>query len=202
MKDSQLSLFFLGFFFSAASVTCEEISNPDPAKLVQDAFNYLRGKYSVSVVDMTIHRPFWERKVSIKAWTKGEKESLFTIFPPAKDKGNGTLKKGEKMWIYNPRINRVIKLPPFMMSQAWMGSDFSNNYLAKSDTLYTVSGGDKNCYGFLEFYYSGVGSHEYTRIYFDPDIYERMAAGDIHSMGSKYLSAHMNIELHPFSMHI
>ncbi len=39
------------------------------------------------------------------------------------------------MWTYNPKVNRVIKLPPSMMSQAWMGSDFSNNDLAKSDSV-------------------------------------------------------------------
>jgi outer membrane lipoprotein-sorting protein len=41
------------------------------------------------------------------------------------------------MWLYNPKINRVIKVPPSMMSQSWMGSDFSNNDLAKSDSLLT-----------------------------------------------------------------
>jgi outer membrane lipoprotein-sorting protein len=39
------------------------------------------------------------------------------------------------MWIYNPKVNRVIKLPPSMMAQSWMGSDFSNNDLAKTDSL-------------------------------------------------------------------
>lgn len=39
------------------------------------------------------------------------------------------------MWTYNPKVNRVIKIPPSMMSQAWMGSDFSNDDLAKSDTI-------------------------------------------------------------------
>ncbi|MCP4579468.1 MAG: outer membrane lipoprotein-sorting protein, partial [Deltaproteobacteria bacterium] len=92
-------------------------------------------KASVSIVEMTIHRPTWERKTTLKAWTLGEKDSLFTIIAPPKDNGNGTLKKGREMWMYNPKVNRVIKLPPSMMSQAWMGSDFSNNDLAKSDTL-------------------------------------------------------------------
>ena len=104
-------------------------------ELVESAFNYMRDKASVSQVDMTIHRADWQRVVTVKAWTLGEKDSLFTIISPAKDKGNGTLKKGREMWIYNPKINRVIKIPPSMMSQAWMGSDFSNNDLAKSDTL-------------------------------------------------------------------
>jgi len=103
--------------------------------LVRDAVNYYRGTASFSVVDMTIHRPGWERTLTIKAWTRGEKDSLFTIIAPPKDNGNGTLKKGKEMWIFNPRVNRVIKLPPSMMSQSWMGSDFSNNDLAKSDSI-------------------------------------------------------------------
>jgi len=73
--------------------------------------------------------------MTIKAWTRGQKDSLFTIIAPPKDKGNGTLKRGREMWTYNPKVNRVIKLPPSMMSQAWMGSDFSNNDLAKSDSI-------------------------------------------------------------------
>ena len=107
----------------------------DARAIVKEGFNYMRGKSSFAVVDMTIHRPNWERKMTIEAWTKGLKNSLFRIIAPAKDKDNGTLKRGREMWMYNPKINRVIKLPPSMMSQAWMGSDFSNNDLSKTDTL-------------------------------------------------------------------
>jgi len=107
----------------------------DARAIVKEGFNYMRGKSSFSVVDMTIYRPNWERKMTIEAWTKGLKNSLFRIIAPARDKDNGTLKKGREMWMYNPKINRVIKLPPSMMSQAWMGSDFSNNDLSKTDTL-------------------------------------------------------------------
>jgi len=73
--------------------------------------------------------------MTIKAWTRGQDKSLIKIIAPAKDKGNGTLKKGREMWIFNPKVNRVIKIPPSMMSQAWMGSDFSNNDLAKTDSI-------------------------------------------------------------------
>jgi outer membrane lipoprotein-sorting protein len=105
--------------------------------LVEDSFNYMRGKCSVSTVIMTIHRPAWERKMTIKAWTRGQKDSLFYIDSPPKDHGNGTLKRGREMWMYNPKVNRIIKVPPSMMSQSWMGSDFSNNDLSKSDSLLT-----------------------------------------------------------------
>lgn len=107
----------------------------DGARIVRESFNYMRGKSSASTVEMTIHRPDWERRMTIRGWTKGEKDSIFRITAPPRDSGNGSLKKGSEMWTYNPKINRVIKLPPSMMSQSWMGSDFSNNDLAKSDSL-------------------------------------------------------------------
>jgi len=107
----------------------------DAQTLIKAAVEYYRGKASVATVEMIIHRPNWERKMTMKAWTKGQKNSLFTIIAPPKDRGNGTLKRGREMWTYNPKVNRVIKLPPSMMSQSWMGSDFSNNDLAKSDSI-------------------------------------------------------------------
>ncbi len=112
-----------------------QAQTPDAGKLVTAAFDYWRGTASISTVKMTIHRPDWERSMTLKAWTRGEKESIFFIIEPAKDQGNGTLLKDDQMWTFNPKINQVIKLPPSMMSQEWMGSDYSNNDLAKSDTL-------------------------------------------------------------------
>ncbi len=117
----------------------------DAESLVRGNFDYMRDKASVATVEMTVHRPDWERITVIKAWTRGEKESLFTVLSPPKDRGNGTLKLGRTMWMFNPKVNRVIKLPPSMMSQSWMGSDFSNNDLAKSDSIindydHTISG--------------------------------------------------------------
>lgn len=104
-------------------------------ELIRGNLNYMRGKTSVSTVTMTVHRPAWQRVSRIKVWTRGEKDSLFTIMAPPKDKGNGTLKLDKNMWMFNPKVNRVIQLPPSMMARAWMGSDFSNNDLAKSDSV-------------------------------------------------------------------
>jgi len=105
------------------------------SEIIRSAWDQFRGQASSSTVVMTIHRPSWERTMSMKGWTKGESMSLIRILTPSKDKGNGTLKKGTGMWTYNPKINRVIKLPPSMMARSWMGSDFSNNDLAKSDSI-------------------------------------------------------------------
>ena len=116
-------------------LTAPPSSAQDAYGIVDAAVRYYRGKSSVCVIDMKIARPGWSREMSIRAWTKGQKDSLFTIIAPPKDEGNGTLKKGREMSTYNPKVNRVIKLPPSMMSQSWMGSDFSNEDLAKSDSI-------------------------------------------------------------------
>jgi outer membrane lipoprotein-sorting protein len=127
----------------------------DADKIVTAGFNYWRGKASVGTVKMLIHREDWQRSMTIKAWTRGQKDSLFYIAAPPKDYGNGTLKKGREMWIYNPKVNRVVKVPPSMMSQSWMGSDFSNNDLAKSDSL------------LLDYHHSIIGTetHEGKTVY-------------------------------------
>ena len=71
----------------------------------------------------------------MKSWTRGEKDALVRFEEPAKDAGSATLKVGDDMWIYTPRLSRVIKLPFSMMAQSWMGSDLSYNDLARSDEL-------------------------------------------------------------------
>jgi outer membrane lipoprotein-sorting protein len=133
--------------FTTLYVLTSEAFSQDGQAVVEASFDYFRGKTSIALVDMTIHRPDWERTMRIKAWTKGQDESLVRIISPPKDEGNGTLKKGKAMWMYNPKVNRIIKVPPSMMSQSWMGSDFSNNDLAKSDSIikdyvHTITGMD------------------------------------------------------------
>ncbi len=131
-----IAYFLLSLALAPASAFAQNADSPsDASAIVKRAVDYYRGEASVSRMDMIIHRPEWERTVTIKAWTRGQKDSLFHITAPPKDKGNGTLKKGREMWTFNPKVNRVIKLPPSMMSQSWMGSDFSNDDLAKSDAI-------------------------------------------------------------------
>lgn len=127
------TLFFIGLLLPAGAAWTAD--GPDPAAIIEAGFNHYRGMASESDVEMVIHRPTWQRRMRMVAWTKGTDKSLIRISEPAKDEGNGTLKNGNEMWTYNPKVNRVIKLPPALMSQSWMGSDFSNNDLAKSDSI-------------------------------------------------------------------
>ena len=104
-------------------------------ELVRQAWDNVRGKSSYAEVTMTIHRPDWERSMSMKAWTKGQDDSLVRVTEPRKDAGNGTLTLDEKMWTFSPKINRVIKVPSSMMNQSWMGSDFSNKDISRNDDI-------------------------------------------------------------------
>jgi len=108
---------------------------PDATTVVREAVNHWRGVASVSVMTMVIHRPQWQRSVTMRAWTKGDEKSLVRVLEPAKDRGNGTLADDNNMWSYSPKVNRVIKVPSSMMGQSWMGSDFSNQDIARADDI-------------------------------------------------------------------
>jgi len=107
----------------------------DATTIVKDAINHWRGLASDSVMTMVIHRPDWERTMTMRAWTKGDDRSLVRVLEPKKDRGNGTLTDDNSMWSYSPKVNRVIKIPSSMMGQSWMGSDFSNKDVARADDI-------------------------------------------------------------------
>jgi outer membrane lipoprotein-sorting protein len=107
----------------------------DATTIVKDAINHWRGLSSDGVMTMVIHRPDWERTVTMRVWTKGDDRSLVRVLEPKKDRGNGTLINDDSMWTYSPKVNRVIKIPSSMMGQGWMGSDFSNKDVARTDDI-------------------------------------------------------------------
>jgi outer membrane lipoprotein-sorting protein len=107
----------------------------DAAEIVRATIDNWRGQSSYGEMSMTIHRPSWERTMSMRAWTEGSKKSLVRITAPKKDAGNGTLMVDNNMWSYAPKVNRVIKVPSSMMGQSWMGSDFSNKDVSRADDI-------------------------------------------------------------------
>jgi outer membrane lipoprotein-sorting protein len=107
----------------------------DATAIVQEAVNHWRGLSSDGVMTMVIHRPDWERSMTMRAWTKGDDRSLVRVLEPKKDRGNGTLTDDNSMWSFSPKVNRVIKIPSSMMGQSWMGSDFSNKDIARADDI-------------------------------------------------------------------
>jgi outer membrane lipoprotein-sorting protein len=107
----------------------------DATQIVRDAIDHWRGLSSYTEMSMVIHRPDWERSMTMRAWTKGDERALVRVVEPRKDRGNGTLTDEDSMWTFSPKINRVIKVPSSMMGQSWMGSDFSNKDVARADDI-------------------------------------------------------------------
>jgi outer membrane lipoprotein-sorting protein len=120
---------------SAVTAAAASPPEPDATQIVQDAVNHWRGLSSDSVITMVIHRPDWERSMTMRAWTKGDEQTLVRVLEPRKDRGNGTLTDDDNMWTFSPKVNRVIKIPSSMMGQSWMGSDFSNKDVARADDI-------------------------------------------------------------------
>ncbi len=108
---------------------------PTADDIIRKAIDHYRGVTSYSEMTMIIHRPDWERSMTMRAWTEGDKHTLVRVIEPRKDAGNGTLTVDGNMWTYTPKINRVVKIPSSMMSQNWMGSDFSNKDISKDTAI-------------------------------------------------------------------
>ncbi|MCR9939250.1 outer membrane lipoprotein-sorting protein [Vibrio antiquarius] len=103
--------------------------------IVQKSDQAMRGKSSYSEATMKIVRPDWSRSMIMKSWTKGTELSLVLVTAPAKDKGSASLKRHREMWNWVPSIERVIKIAPSMLSQSWMGSDFTNDDLINQSSI-------------------------------------------------------------------
>ena len=123
------AVLLLLFFGSAA------YAEKSATQIIKDAIDKYRGETSYSEMEMVIHRPDWERTMGMKAWTEGLDKSLVRTTAPKKDAGSGNLLIDDNMWSYTPKINRVIKIPSSMSNQSWMGSDFSNNDIARADDI-------------------------------------------------------------------
>ena len=104
-------------------------------QIITKADNLQRGESNEGEMSMTIVRPKWERTISMKVWSLGRDFSMTYIISPAKDKGQVFLKRKNEMWNWVPTINRMIKIPPSMMSQGWMGSDYSNDDILKESSI-------------------------------------------------------------------
>lgn len=110
--------------------------NLTPKEIIRKADEKFNGeKTGTAIMTMTIVRPTWERSIEFKNWTSGREYALTLITSPAKDKGQSFLKRQQEMWSWNPTISRLIKLPPSMMSQGWMGSDYTNDDILKESSV-------------------------------------------------------------------
>ena len=111
-------------------------ASPDRARKLLDRVDDLwRGRTSQAKLQMHVKTKYYERKLAMKAWSKGKDQSLVRILSPRREKGMATLKNGKQIYTWLPRTARVIRLSGAMMGSAWMGSHFSNDDLVKESRM-------------------------------------------------------------------
>ncbi len=108
---------------------------PAPREVVVRALATLWGRTMQAEVEMTITAPGWSRTLALQTWMLRPTRSLLRVKAPAKDAGITSLRIGAEMWNYIPAIERTIKIPPSLMLQPWLGSDFTNDDLVKESSL-------------------------------------------------------------------
>ncbi|SFU36668.1 outer membrane lipoprotein-sorting protein [Pseudoduganella namucuonensis] len=113
------------------------LAAPSASEIVEHYETTIWGKTLRAVFEMTLVTPSWSRTLTMNVTMDRPTKSFVRITAPAKDTGILSLRVGSDMWNYMPAIERVVKIPPSMMSQPWLGSDFSNDDMVKEGSLVT-----------------------------------------------------------------
>lgn len=215
MKTKRFIPFLAGLFLLLlpGAGRTQELTATEIVRRAQDKAN---GLSSQGTMKMTIVRPGWSREVTMKSWSLGTEFYMIYITSPAKDVGQVFLKRNNDMWNWMPSINRMIKIPPSMMGQSWMGSDFTNDDLVKMNSMvddykHEIIGNEiidrYNCHiiefipkpeaavvwGKILVWISKEEYYELKAEYYDEDevLVNTMEAGDIKFMGDRSLPSRM-----------
>jgi len=210
MIHSKLASSFIAIFFlSCLSSYSQDLTAYD---IVKKANDKATGITSQGTMKMTIVRPDWSREVTMKSWSKGTQYYMIYITEPVRDKGQVFMKRDRDMWNWMPGINRMIKLPPSMMGQSWMGSDFTNDDLVRMNSIledftHKITGSEKiqdfDCYvieltakpeaavvwGKIKMWISKEEYYELRGEYYDEDgkLVNDMVSSNIRQMGDRKL---------------
>jgi outer membrane lipoprotein-sorting protein len=95
----------------------------------------MRGESSHAIATMDVVTANWQRSITMEIWSLGTEYALIRITAPMKEAGTATLKAGDDIWNYLPRVDRSIKIPASLMMGSWMGSHFTNDDLVKESRL-------------------------------------------------------------------
>lgn len=133
MKRLTLALLYiLSFALFSSPLSGAELAAKEIVKRSDDL---MRGKTQKGTYVMTVIRPQWKRRLELSYTGKDRDKIFIRILSPAKEKGTATLRIGNEMWNYLPSVERIIKIPPSLMLQPWMGSDFANDDLVKESSI-------------------------------------------------------------------
>ena len=116
--------------FNPFSVSFAE-ETADPNKLLEKMDQIVRGTTHDMTISMQVHTAKWERQYKIRVWMKGVDWAFARVLEPAKVEGQGFLRQKGRLWNYMPTAEKTILIPPSMMLDQFMGSDFTNDDFVK-----------------------------------------------------------------------
>jgi outer membrane lipoprotein-sorting protein len=131
----KMRLHILAWLCAAMSVGVVHAVEPDGREILDRVEKLLWGQTVQGRYEMHITTPGWKRSLQLAVWMERPDKSFIRILAPAKEAGIGSLRIKTEMWNYLPNVERVIKIPPSMMLQPWMGSDFTNDDLVKESSI-------------------------------------------------------------------
>lgn len=120
---------------AVAIAAAAQPSPPDVESLLQHLDDLYRSTSSIARMEIRVVNPRTTRTLRLKAWTRGEEEVFVLIEAPPREAGTATLRVGQNLWNYLPRIARTIRVPPSAMLRSWMGTDLTNDDLVKESSL-------------------------------------------------------------------
>ncbi|HAN32745.1 MAG TPA: hypothetical protein DCQ06_14220 [Myxococcales bacterium] len=134
MTCKQLSsgLILLLLLLATPPATGAEQSAAEANKLSKMLDEMYRAKSSRNKMSMTVKTPHYTRKLVMTSLSRGMDDTLIRILTPRKERGIATLKRGNEMWNFLPKIRKTIRVPPSMMMGSWMGSDLTNDDLVRA----------------------------------------------------------------------
>lgn len=131
MKSYTMKLYYIIFFL----LLIKDLNAQNALEIVKTMNDKMRGKSSQAEILIRTVRPSWTREMNVKTWMKESNYTMILIQSPAKEKGISFLKRKKEVWNWIPALERNIKLPPSMMTNSWMGTDFTNDDLVKEASI-------------------------------------------------------------------
>ena len=132
-KNMRKIILLVPLFFLANSVN--KAFSVTPEEIVRKVDDLLRGKSNIMTMQMIVTTPDWTRENTMKSWSLGTDKAFVKILSPAKDKDTRFLKLEYNLWMFIPKVEKVIKIPPVMMMESFMGSDFSYDDMVKESSI-------------------------------------------------------------------
>ncbi len=118
---------------SAGAPEPDAVAPPDAVALLDRILGNLRGSSQIATVEMTVVRPDREEGFTLRIYSAGDDRGLTRVIAPPRAAGQAFLNDGDNLFLFNPRLKRVLRLPPSGRSDSFLGSDISYDDLAGDD---------------------------------------------------------------------